>query len=91
MLHCKVKFKKMQEIIIRTNNPLALQKLKDFLLLFDFEVIYKNELENREIEAKNLPVTWAKEPDFMSLAGIWKNKPPITQEELREKAWGNRL
>ncbi|MEN9522275.1 MAG: hypothetical protein RL065_652, partial [Bacteroidota bacterium] len=35
------------------------------------------------------PIQYAKNPDFMAAAGIWKNNP-ITQEELRQKAWGNR-
>ena len=39
---------------------------------------------------KNLPISFAKEPDFMSLAGIWKDKN-ITIEELRKTAWGDRM
>jgi hypothetical protein len=40
--------------------------------------------------AKQLPIRFAKKPDANALSGIWKDNP-ITLEELREKAWGNRL
>jgi hypothetical protein len=39
---------------------------------------------------RGLPIIFAKKPDFMVLAGIWKNKN-ITLEELRKMAWGGRL
>lgn len=81
----------MTEITIRSNNNLAIQKLIDFLQLFDFQIIKKREVET-EIEDDNdddLPITYATEPDVLALAGIWEGRN-ITQEELRQKAWGNR-
>ncbi len=46
---------------------------------------------------KHLPITFAKKPDVLALAGVWKNKKikldqiETLQEEIRQKAWGNRL
>ncbi len=37
-----------------------------------------------------IPINYASKPDFMSLAGIWKDKK-ITAEQLRKDAWDNRL
>jgi hypothetical protein len=42
---------------------------------------------NIDLVVKNkLPISFAKKPDFMALAGIWKDKN-ITLVELREEAW----
>jgi hypothetical protein len=38
----------------------------------------------------DLPVRFARKPNANALSGIWKDKP-VTLEELRKKAWGNRL
>ena len=46
---------------------------------------------------KHLPITFAEKPDVLALAGVWKNKKinpdqiEKLQEEIRQKAWGNRL
>jgi len=37
----------------------------------------------------SIPIVLSKNPDFMALAGIWKDND-ITLEELRKKAWGDR-
>ena len=37
-----------------------------------------------------LPITFAEKPDFMSLAGIWKNQNK-TLDQVRNSAWGERL
>jgi hypothetical protein len=78
----------MPEITIRSNNNIAIQKLVDFLQLFDFQIIKKREVPVDD-EDEDLPIDYAEEPDFMALAGIWKGRN-ITQEELRQKAWGDR-
>ena len=36
-----------------------------------------------------LPISFAEKPDFMALAGIWKDKN-ITLAQLRKEAWGDR-
>lgn len=78
----------MTEITIRSNNNIAIQKLIDFLQLFDFQIIKKREIQVDD-EDEDLPITYAEEPDVLALAGIWKGRN-ITQEELRQKAWGDR-
>lgn len=46
---------------------------------------------------QHLPITFAEKPDVLALAGVWKNKKinpdqiETLQEEIRQKAWGNRL
>jgi len=39
---------------------------------------------------KDLPVTFAKNPDIRTLAGIWEGRD-ISLVELRKQAWGDRL
>ena len=78
----------MTEITIRSNNNIAIQKLIDFLQLFDFQIVKKREVET-EIDDEDLPITYATEPDVLALAGIWESRN-VTQEELRQKAWGDR-
>jgi hypothetical protein len=78
----------MTEITIRSNNNIAIQKLIDFLQLFDFQIIKKREVPVDELD-DDLPITYAEEPDVLALAGIWEGKN-ITLEEIRQKAWGDR-
>jgi hypothetical protein len=79
----------MTEITIRSNNNIAIQKLIDFLQLFDFQIIKKREIITDDDDDEELPITYAEEPDVLALAGIWEGRN-ITQEELRQKAWGDR-
>ena len=69
----------MKEIIVRTGNEAALQKLVELLRMFDFEV--------EQVADHTAPLEEVVKPDFMALAGIWKDRN-ITQEELRQQAWG---
>ena len=39
---------------------------------------------------KDLPIRFADKPDVNALSGIWRDNP-LTIEELRKKAWGDRL
>ena len=41
-------------------------------------------LNGNPLKAKTLPVEWAEEPDALALAGIWKDKPKMTLEKLRD-------
>lgn len=72
----------MKALIVRTENEAALRKLGELLRTLNFEV--------EQVEEKPVSVSEPFEPDFMSLAGLWKDRD-ITQEELRKAAWGNRL
>ncbi|GAB4498167.1 MAG: hypothetical protein OHK0019_33060 [Saprospiraceae bacterium] len=81
----------MTEITIRSSNAAALKKLAELVKLFDFEVVVKNDSAAETTQDENLPITpAAKNADVLALAGIWKGRK-ITQQDLREKAWGGRL
>lgn len=79
----------MKEIIIRSDNEDAIQKLAELVKLFDFEVVNVQPVSLASMSPK-LPINYAKKPDFMALAGIWAGRK-ITLEEIREKAWGSRV
>ena len=45
--------------------------------------------KNKNNEPTKLPITLAKKPNVLALAGIWKDRN-ISFKELRKLAWGNR-
>jgi len=75
----------MPQLTIRSDNEAALQKLQEFLRLFDFEVVE----ESTETSTSEMPVQYAAQPDFRALAGIWQGRQ-VDQEVLRDEAWGDR-
>jgi hypothetical protein len=77
----------MPEVIIKYKNSKALKALQDLAKAFDM-VIEKPAEKKRDIT--DLPIRFADKPDANALSGIWKDKP-VTFEELRKKAWGDRL
>jgi len=81
----------MPEIIVKYKNAKALNALRDFAKYFDFvlEKPKSKKTVNNSSKAA-LPVTFAGNPDVTALAGIWKGRD-ISLNELREKAWGERL
>lgn len=76
----------MPEVIIKYKSAKALKALQAFVKAFDM-VIEKPEDQKHHID---LSVRFADKPDVNALSGIWKDKP-LTIDELRQKAWGNRL
>ena len=76
----------MPRLTIRSDNEAALQKLQEFLRLFDFEVVE----EASDHATQDMPVQYATQPDFRALAGIWRGRQ-MDQTSLREQAWGDRL
>lgn len=97
----KIKFS-MIEITIKTDNESTLERLLKLIATLDFKVVQKADKEivisegkenpessEKERDYSDLPITWAKNPDVMALAGIWADKD-IDAGELRQKAWGNR-
>jgi len=76
----------MPEVIIKYKNSKALKALQDLAKTFDL-VIEQPGFNKKHVD---LPIRFAKKPNANALSGIWKDKP-VTLEELREKAWGNRL
>jgi hypothetical protein len=90
----------MSEIIIRSSNTEALQKLADLVRLLGLEVFTVPEPKKSVAKVNtfaNLPITYATKPDVLALAGIWKHKNinlediESFQNQLRKEAWGNRL
>ncbi|TAK48123.1 MAG: hypothetical protein EPO28_01335 [Saprospiraceae bacterium] len=87
----------MIEVTIRTENEVALQKLLDFISTIGFEVVGQKRKENgkaaptKKAAVPEPPIQWAEEPENVEeLFGIWKDNP-MTLEELRKLAWGDRL
>ncbi len=92
----------MGEILIRSSNIEALQKVADLVRFFGLEVIVTQQGETitdntNHQKFDELPIIFAEKPDVLALADIWKNKKinldqiEEYQNDLRQKAWGNRL
>ncbi|MBI5915591.1 MAG: hypothetical protein HY842_09460 [Bacteroidetes bacterium] len=91
----------MIEVTIRTDNEAALQKLLEFISTVGFQIVGQKRSENGTKALKKPaqkkkpappepPITWAKEPDVLAMAGIWEGKK-LDAEEIRKMAWGDRL
>jgi len=82
----------MPEIIVKYKTAKSLSALKDLAKYFDFvlEKPKSKRAANNAAKPSSLPITFAENPDVTALAGIWKGKD-ISLNELREKAWGERL
>lgn len=59
-------------------------------LLKRLGVSFREKTNKPKPEKNALPITFAKQPNFMALTGIWHDKN-ITAEQLRKEAWGNRI
>ncbi len=82
----------MPEIVIKYKNEKTLELLKDLAKYFDFDIEKKTTIAIKKAdraEENTYPISFAKRPDFMALAGIWKDKE-ISLVELRKNAWGDR-
>jgi len=82
----------MPEVLIKYKNERALKALQDLAKVFDMSigVPTKNTEPQHEKQSAHLPISYAKNPDVTALAGIWEGRD-IDLEELREKAWGDRI
>jgi hypothetical protein len=79
------------ELTIRIPNEGDLRLLLPLLHRLGIQIVSKPNAQNPDSEKRtDLPVTWAKEPDIMPSAGMWKGFD-IDAETLRSEAWGNRL
>ena len=76
----------MPEVIIKYKNAKALKALRDFAKAFDMVI----EKPTQQKEYPGIPIRFSKKPNANALSGIWKYNP-ITLDELRKKAWGDRL
>jgi hypothetical protein len=74
----------MPEITVKYNDDKALKALEVLAKEFDMVLIHPEEGGNKQ-KKRSLPITFAKNPDVMALAGIWKGKE-ISLKEIR-KDW----
>ena len=77
----------MPEVTVKYKNNKSLKALQDLAKAYDMII------ETPDTVAKltrDLPITFADESDPSELWGIWKDNP-MTLEELRKRAWGDRL
>ena len=77
-------------IALKYKTAKALSALKDFAKYFDFVLEKSKKAAGNAAKTDALPITFAENPDVTALAGIWKGKN-ISLNELRKKAWGERL
>ena len=82
----------MPEVIVRYKTKKALQALLDFAKHLDIiiEPVGKKKTSKKSLTNIDLPVRIAEKPDVNALSGIWKEHP-VTLNQLREKAWGDRI
>lgn len=76
------------EILVKLNNITDINILLP--LLSRLGISFTEKIKETEQPKNQIPISFSDNPDFMSLAGIWKNKN-ITSEQLRQDAWGDRL
>ena len=82
----------MGEIIVTYKGSKALQAIRNLTKSFDI-VIRESGSSKRERKSypdRELPITFAKEPNANALSGIWAECPK-TLEEIRKSAWDERL
>lgn len=81
----------MPEVIIKYKTEKALKALPDLAKLFDMSI--KTPSNNTTIkgvrEYKNLPITFAENPDVTALAGIWEGKDIILVQLRKDALGGN--
>jgi hypothetical protein len=77
----------MPEVIIKYKNTKSLKALQDLAKAFDMEI--EKPIEKDKV-TRNVPIRFSTKPDANALSGIWKDTP-MSIEELRKKAWGDRL
>ena len=77
----------MPEVTVKYKNNKSLKALQDLAKAFDMEI--ENPVEKGK-DAKNAPIRFSAKPDANALSGIWK-ETPMTIEDLRKKAWGDRM
>ena len=76
----------MREVTIKYKSDKFLQALNELAKVFDISI----EQSAKNTTEKKLPITFAEDPDVKALAGIWEGRN-ITLDELRKKAWGDRI
>ena len=76
----------MPEVTVTYKNNKSLKALQDLAKAYDMVI----ETPDAIAKLKRVPITFAEESDPSELWGIWKDNP-MTLEELRKRAWGDRL
>ena len=80
----------MPEVVIKYKSEKALKALYDLAKVFDISIEKPAKITVPNNNNKQLPITYAQNPDVTALAGIWKGRN-ISLEELRKEAWGDRI
>jgi hypothetical protein len=78
----------MPEVTVKYKNNKSLKALQDLAKAYDMVIETPN--ITTEKPKSDFPITYAEEPDVTALWGIWKDDP-VSPEELRKNAWGDRL
>jgi hypothetical protein len=75
------------ELILKIDN------LSDFNILHPLlkrlGISFREKVKTPDL-VNDLPITMSEKPDFMALAGIWKDKN-LDADQLRKEAWGGRM
>jgi hypothetical protein len=75
------------ELILKIDN------LSDFNILHPLlkrlGISFREKVKTPDLMSE-LPITVAEKPDFMALAGIWKDEK-LDADQLRKEAWGDRM
>jgi hypothetical protein len=77
----------MPEVTVKYKNNKSLKALQDLAKAYNMEI--EKPVEKGK-ETKKPPIRFSARPDANALSGIWKDTP-MTLEDLRKKAWGDRL
>ena len=80
----------MPAIVIKYKSAKTLRALQDFAKYFDFQIEKPSEKKTSKKLRDKLPITYAENPDIKALAGIWEGST-ISLDEIRNKAWGDRI
>jgi hypothetical protein len=77
----------MPEVTVKYKNNKSFKALQDLAKAYDMVIETPETIEKQ----KRAPITFAEESsDPSQLYGIWKDNP-MTLDELRKRAWGDRL
>ena len=80
----------MPVIIIKYKSSKTLRLLEDLSRHLGFLIESPAPPKAEPGKDRHIPIDFATDPDVTALAGIWKDRE-ITLEQLRKKAWGDRL
>ena len=83
------------ELILKIDNQSDFYILLPLLKRLGISFKEKNKKPNSSTPTPNsnlseIPINWSENPDFMAVAGIWKDRN-VDADQLRKAAWGDRM